>query len=102
MGALLFEAMSGLVITCLPFHAAIQWTVIVHTLAGALVVLPLAWYVVEHWRGYRTYAAATPQILHAARRHASSIWIILFRPRLGPRPDVISILVRCPAFLHVF
>jgi cytochrome c554/c'-like protein len=63
MGVLLFEAISGVTITCLPFHAVIQWTVIVHTLAGTLVLLPLGWYVAEHWRRYRPYAASQITVL---------------------------------------
>ena len=56
MAALLFEAVSGLAITLSPFHAAVQWSVIVHTVVGALTLLPLAWYCARHWLDYRPYA----------------------------------------------
>lgn len=56
MGALLFEAISGLAITLAPFHAAIQWSVLVHTAVGAVTLLPLARYCVRHWCDYRRYA----------------------------------------------
>jgi hypothetical protein len=58
MGLLLFEAISGIVITLSPFYAAIQWTVVVHTLFGALSLLPLAWYTAKHLGDYRSYAAS--------------------------------------------
>lgn len=55
MALLLFEAFSGLAITLLPFHAAVQWSVLVHTVLGVLLLLPLAWYCVRHWADYRCY-----------------------------------------------
>jgi hypothetical protein len=58
MAGLLFEAVSGLAITFAPFHAAIQWSVIVHTVAGAALLLPLAWYCAQHWLDYRRYATS--------------------------------------------
>jgi hypothetical protein len=56
MATLIFEAVSGLAITFSPFHAAVQWSVIVHTVVGALTLLPLAWYCAQHWLDYRRYA----------------------------------------------
>jgi len=56
MAALLFVAVSGLAITFAPFHAAIQWSVILHTAVGALTLLPLAWYCAAHWWDYRRWA----------------------------------------------
>ncbi len=58
MATLIFEAVSGLAITFSPFHAAIQWSVIGHTVIGALTLLPLAWYCAQHWLDYRRYAAS--------------------------------------------
>lgn len=55
MGALLFEAVSGLAITLAPFHAGIQWSVLLHTAIGAITLLPLAWYCARHWCDYRRY-----------------------------------------------
>jgi hypothetical protein len=55
LAALLFLIVSGLGITLLPFHAAMQWTVLVHTLIGLVVVAPLTWYLVAHWLDYRSY-----------------------------------------------
>jgi hypothetical protein len=63
MGAILFEALSGLAITLFPFHASIQWSVLVHTIVGAITLFPLAWYLVRHWSQYRTYAASHITVL---------------------------------------
>jgi len=53
MGLLVFEAISGLVITLAPFHAVVQWNVIVHTVVGAAALVPLAWYAARHIQDYR-------------------------------------------------
>ncbi|MBL9140112.1 MAG: hypothetical protein JNK85_29850 [Verrucomicrobiales bacterium] len=60
---LIFEAVTGLVITVAPFHAAIQWSVLVHTGVGAITLLPLAWYCVAHVADYRRYAASHITVL---------------------------------------
>jgi hypothetical protein len=56
MAVLVFEAASGLAITLAPFHAAVQWNLLLHTVVGAVTLLPLAWYCVQHWRDYRSHA----------------------------------------------
>src|ERR1051326_114375 len=63
MAGVLFEGLSGLAVTFSPFHAAIQWTVVVHTVVGALMVLPLGWYLIRHWCEYRSYAASHITVL---------------------------------------
>ena len=63
MATLLFEAVSGLAITLAPFHAATQWSVLVHTAVGAATLLPLAWYCIRHWRDYRGRAASHIMLL---------------------------------------
>src|ERR1041385_265891 len=55
MALLLFEGISGLAITFSPFHAAVQWSVIVHTLTGGAMLLPLAWYCTRHVLECRRY-----------------------------------------------
>ena len=52
---LAFEALSGLAITFSPFHAVIEWGVLLHTLLGVALLLPVAWYLAVHWVDYRTY-----------------------------------------------
>ena len=63
MAALLFEAVTGLAITFAPFHAAVQWSVILHTGIGALTLLPLAWYCAVHWWDYRRWALSNVVLL---------------------------------------
>jgi Cytochrome c554 and c-prime len=60
---LLFELVSGLTITFGPFHPAIQWGVLLHTLAGILTIAPLAWYFVRHWKGYADQALSDVLLL---------------------------------------
>jgi hypothetical protein len=55
MAALLVETVSGLAITFAPFHAAAQWSVLLHTAVGAVTLLPLAWYCSAHWWEYRRW-----------------------------------------------
>ena len=49
---LLFELVSGLAITLGPFHPAIEWGLLLHTVAGVIAIAPLAWYCIRHWRDY--------------------------------------------------
>jgi hypothetical protein len=55
LAALVFETLTGLVITFAAFHAAIQWTILVHTVVGLLTVIPLTWYLAAHWLDYKKY-----------------------------------------------
>ncbi|MBK9137943.1 MAG: hypothetical protein IPM17_04165 [Verrucomicrobia bacterium] len=63
LAALLFETLTGLLITLAPFHAAIQWSVLLHTAVGAVLLLPVAWYCARHVADYRTYAASHITVL---------------------------------------
>jgi hypothetical protein len=56
LAALLFESASGLAITLAPFHPAVEWSVLIHTLAGLLTLVPVTWYLAAHWLDYRRYA----------------------------------------------
>lgn len=56
LAALLFEAITGLAVTVGPFHPAVQWSVILHTVLGVVILLPVAWYCARHIADYRTYA----------------------------------------------
>ena len=53
LAALVLLAASGLVVTFAPFHAAVEWTVLLHTVLGVLALVPLVWYSVAHWRDYK-------------------------------------------------
>lgn len=56
MAVLIFEAVTGLLVTFARFHPAVQWSVILHTVVGVITLLPLAAYCAAHWQDYRRYA----------------------------------------------
>jgi hypothetical protein len=53
-GLLVFETLSGLVVYLLPFSVSSQMTVLFHTAAGLVFVLPYLWYQLRHWQRYRS------------------------------------------------
>jgi hypothetical protein len=55
LAALLFETVTGLVITFAAFHPAVEWSVLLHTVVGLLVLVPMTWYTLAHWLDYRSY-----------------------------------------------
>ncbi|MCW5979666.1 MAG: hypothetical protein KIT09_16425 [Bryobacteraceae bacterium] len=63
MGLLLFEAITGLAVSFAPFHAAVQWGLLLHTVGGTAALLPLAWYATAHWAGYRRQALSDVVLL---------------------------------------
>jgi len=60
---LLFEVISGLAITFGPFHPAVEWGVLLHTIMGFVMVAPLAWYFVRHWSDYTGQALSDVLLL---------------------------------------
>ncbi len=56
MGLLALEAVTGLAVTFGPFHPAVEWGLLVHTLAGMAMLLPVCWYCAAHWLDYREQA----------------------------------------------
>lgn len=60
---LLFEVVSGLAITFGPFHPAIQWGLLAHTVLGLLTIAPLAWYFARHWKDYADQALSDVLLL---------------------------------------
>lgn len=54
-GSLLFLTFTGLLIWLLPFSEVIQLSVLLHTMIGLLVLVPVTWYCVRHWLLYRRY-----------------------------------------------
>jgi hypothetical protein len=55
---LLFETVTGLAITFAPFHPTVEWGLLLHTLIGAVTLLPLAWYLAVHWLDYKHYSVS--------------------------------------------
>lgn len=62
-GILLFETITGFAIWLLPFSVPSQWMVLVHTIAGLILVLPLGWYSIQHWLQYRRNAMSHIKLL---------------------------------------
>lgn len=60
---LLFELASGLAVTFGPFHPAVEWGLIFHTVLGILAVGPVCWYFLRHWKTYRTQAMSDVLLL---------------------------------------
>ncbi|NOT01446.1 MAG: hypothetical protein HOP29_12545 [Phycisphaerales bacterium] len=49
LGLLLFETVTGFAIYLLDFSVANQFSVLWHTVLGVLMVVPVGWYVGQHW-----------------------------------------------------
>ena len=47
--AILGLALTGLVITFAPFHAVVEWTVLLHTLVGLVLLVPVMIYLWRHF-----------------------------------------------------
>lgn len=60
---LLFELVSGLAITFGPFRPAMEWGLLLHTVAGVITIAPLAWYFVRHWKDYSDQALSDVLLL---------------------------------------
>ena len=60
---LLFELVSGLAITFGPFHPAIEWGLLAHTIIGLLTLAPFVWYFVRHWNDYKGQALSDVLLL---------------------------------------
>jgi len=60
---LLFELLSGLAVTFGPFHPAVEWGVLLHTIIGVLTIAPLVWYSIQHWQDYRDQALSDVLLL---------------------------------------
>ncbi|MGE5645740.1 MAG: multiheme c-type cytochrome [Acidobacteriota bacterium] len=63
VAVLLFETLTGLAVTLAPFHAAIEWAILLHTAAGVATLAPLAWYFAQHWLDYRSQALSDVVLL---------------------------------------
>ena len=63
LAALLFETLTGLAVTLAPFHATVQWSVLLHTALGAAVLLPIAWYCALHLLDYARHAPSHITVL---------------------------------------
>jgi hypothetical protein len=55
IAAMLFLTVTGLAIAYAPFHATMQWSVLLHTMIGLVTLIPLIWYTYRHWEDYKRY-----------------------------------------------
>lgn len=62
-GLLGFLTLSGLAIWLLPFSPGVQLTVLLHTVLGLGAVVPVTWYSVRHWLGYRGHQLTYVKLL---------------------------------------
>lgn len=53
---LMFELVSGLAITLGPFHPAMEWSLLLHTIVGVITIAPIVWYCARHWKDYSDQA----------------------------------------------
>jgi len=60
---LLFELLSGFAMTFGPFHPAIEWGILLHTIVGTATLAPLIWYCIAHWNDYRDQALSDVLLL---------------------------------------
>jgi hypothetical protein len=100
-GLLVFETLSGLVIYLLPFSVSTQVTVLVHTAAGVVFVLPYLWYQLRHWWAYRSIRLSHV-VLSGYLSMLSSLALVvsglvltaqaLFGTRISPRWDLVHVV----------
>ncbi len=62
-GLLLFLSISGLVIYLVPFNEFSQLSVLVHTVVGLAMLVPVTWYTIRHWRVRRKGKLSHYQLL---------------------------------------
>jgi hypothetical protein len=93
MAVLLVEIVTGLAITFGPFHATVEWGLLVHTVVGVAALLPLLWYCWVHWLDYKRYALSHVVLLGYVGVAALAVclvsgivvtWQGLFAVRMSP------------------
>ncbi|KAA0255858.1 hypothetical protein FBQ97_07450 [Acidobacteria bacterium ACD] len=62
-GALVYLLLTGLPVRLLPFSPAMEWTVILHTVAGVLALVPIALYLFRHAAEYWADALTPNKVL---------------------------------------
>jgi hypothetical protein len=67
---------SGLTVTFGPFHPAIEWGLIFHTLLGILAIGPICWYFVRHWKTYRSQSMSDVLLLGYAGAGVLAVCIL--------------------------
>ena len=100
-GLLVFETLSGLAIYLLPFSVSNQMTVLLHTAAGIVFVLPYIWYQLRHWRKYRSIRLSHVVLTGYFSMLTSVVLVVsglvltaqaLFGTRISPRWDLVHVV----------
>lgn len=73
---LLFELISGLAITFGPLHPATEWGLLLHTVVGVITIVPLAWYLVRHWKDYADQALSDVLVLGYVALGALAVCVV--------------------------
>lgn len=63
VAGLLLLTVTGLLVTLAPFHAAIEWSLLLHTGLGLLLLAPIVWYSVAHWLDYKQFKLSDTVLL---------------------------------------
>lgn len=93
LAALLFLLLSGLLITLAPFHAAVPWNLLLHSVVGLLSLVLIAWYTWSHWLDYRRYNLTDVVLLGYLAAAALAVCLVsggvvtyqgLFATRMSP------------------
>ena len=100
-GLLVFETLSGLGIYFLPFSVSNQMTVLLHTAAGIVFVLPYLWSQLRHWRKYRAIRLSHVVLTGYFSMLTSMALVVsgvvltaqaLFGTRISPRWDLVHVV----------
>src|ERR1035438_1553627 len=61
-GTLLFVTLTGLLIWLVPFSVTSQMAILLHTVAGLLLLIPITLWQLSHWRATRKAARSTRKV----------------------------------------
>ena len=86
---LLFEVLTGFVIYLSPFGELSQFSVLLHTLVGLLMIVPVTWYLIRHWRVRRGGNLSHVQLLGYAAAAALAVCavsgcVVTWQGAVGP------------------
>jgi hypothetical protein len=93
LAALLFETVTGLLVTFAAFGAVVQWGLLAHTVVGLGVLVPLTVYTLFHWLDYKRYKLSDAVLLGYVGAVALLVcaasglvvtWQGLFAPAMAP------------------
>ena len=107
---LLYGALSGLAIYLLPFSEFNQFGVLLHTLVGLLMVIPVAWFVASHWSARKQGRLSHYQLLGYVSLALLTVcvisgllltWLGVFSTALDYTWDIVHLLTGIGVLLFV-